>query len=374
MDGRAMRALSSGYEPDVDRVSEQQWNQLVMEFDDCNLNQTWAYGAARQGRWQRSHLLLRLYGDVVALAEARVMCVPFLRRGLAYVSWGPIWQRRGARPDVEHFRQAVRALRNEFVCKRGLVLRLFPLAFDDDPFQLHSVLKEEGFETTERDSGDRTLLLDLTSSLEEIQAGLEGNWRRWPRWQRRDEMKELELVEGADSHFFEELMGLYGEMAERKDFTASSIVLYLQQIQQRLPAPMKLRGLLCKAQGQACAGIIASTFGTIGIELVAASNEVAKRNHASYLLRWKLLEIFKKEGCTLYNLNGINPEKNPGTYAFKRGLAGKSGRDIFYLGKFDAYPGLCIGWLTRRAAEARRFMPGLKARFSALRSSKRNAA
>ena len=57
---------------------------------------------------------------------------------------------------MDTFRQAVRALRNEFVCKRGLVLRLFPLLFDDDAPCFASMLAEEGFvsrgeETREQD-------------------------------------------------------------------------------------------------------------------------------------------------------------------------------------------------------------------------------
>jgi hypothetical protein len=48
----------------------------------------------------------------------------------------------------------------------------------------------------------------------------------------------------------------------------------------------------------------------------------------------------KQHGITTHNLNGINPEENPGTYRFKRGMAGKNSRDTYYLGKFDANPGL----------------------------------
>ena len=37
-------------------------------------------------------------------------------------------------------------------------------------------------------------------------------------------------------------------------------------------------------------------------------------------------EWIKEKGLRYYDLNGINPETNPGTYHFKRGLAGKKGR------------------------------------------------
>jgi hypothetical protein len=45
-------------------------------------------------------------------------------------------------------------------------------------------------------------------------------------------------------------------------------------------------------------------------------------------------------------LNGINPDKNPGTYKFKSDMAGKHGRDVHYVGRLDSHPGrirvLCI--------------------------------
>jgi hypothetical protein len=38
----------------------------------------------------------------------------------------------------------------------------------------------------------------------------------------------------------------------------------------------------------------------------------------------------------VYNLNGINPTKNPGTYKFKNDLAGKNGTSVQFLGRFDS--------------------------------------
>jgi hypothetical protein len=367
MAGRKTRTLDQGYESEVDRVDEPQWNQLELEFDDCNLNQTWAYGAAMSGRWNSCHLVLRYHGEVVALAEARVVRLPLIRCGLAYVSWGPIWQRKGQKRNVEHFRHAVRALRNEFVCRRGLILRIFPLAFDDDAFSQREVLEEEGFRPAEKEQGDRTLLIDLSPSLDELRSGFEANWRRWLRM---SEKNDLEYIEGAGGKFFDEFMGLYNEMVERKDFAASNNVLHLRQIQEQLPDPMKLRILLCRSQGKVCAGMVVSSLGSVGFEIAAASNELARHTQAAYFLRWKLLEVFKNEGCILYNLNGINPEGNPGTYHFKRGLAGKKGRDVYYLGKFDVRAGFLGDLLMKLASYAKKTLPGLRNRLAAFRTAK----
>lgn len=58
----------------------------------------------------------------------------------------------------------------------------------------------------------------------------------------------------------------------------------------------------------------------------------------------------------VYNLNGINPAANPGSYHFKKGIAGKSGKDVHYLGRFDCYSGKISAALAHTADLAFPFM------------------
>ena len=60
-----------------------------------------------------------------------------------------------------------------------------------------------------------------------------------------------------------------------------------------------------------------------------------------------------------YNLHGINPDTNPGTYHFKAGLCGGHGHDVHYVGTYDATPSRLAAGLLNLAAGARRLMrPG----------------
>ena len=65
------------------------------------------------------------------------------------------------------------------------------------------------------------------------------------------------------------------------------------------------------------------------------------------MLQWKMIEWLKKNECAYYDLNGINPRTNPGTYQFKTGLCGRNGQDVYFLGQFDACPNLIIYFLLR---------------------------
>lgn len=60
------------------------------------------------------------------------------------------------------------------------------------------------------------------------------------------------------------------------------------------------------------------------------------KSRGSYAPQWKLIEGLKRDGIAVYDLNGINPEKNPGTFKFKDDLAGKNGSDVRFLGWFDS--------------------------------------
>jgi lipid II:glycine glycyltransferase (peptidoglycan interpeptide bridge formation enzyme) len=90
-------------------------------------------------------------------------------------------------------------------------------------------------------------------------------------------------------------------------------------------------------------GIICSLIGSTGIYLFGATSDSGLRTRGAYLLQWRMIEWLKEKGCSCYDLNGINPESNPGTYQFKTGLSGKNGKDVYFLGQFDAYP----NWIGR---------------------------
>src|SRR5262249_33717901 len=144
------------------------------QFTDNNIYQAWAYEAARNVR--TSHLVVRHQGNVVAAAQARLIHIKATGLGLAYIRWGPLW-RQGAGESSEHLRQAVRAIRNEFVVRRGLYLRLLPVLFDDDTHLYHQILHEEGFALREDAPRARTLIIDLTKDLATIRKGFDSKWR-----------------------------------------------------------------------------------------------------------------------------------------------------------------------------------------------------
>ena len=368
--GRKVIPLADGYCAEIDSANEAAWNELIALFNDASLNQTWAFGAVKTGERNLSRLILRYQNEIVAAAQVRVKTIPLVGFGAAYVSWGPMWMRRDREPMAENFRQAIRALRNEYVAKRGLCLRLYPLVFDDNPFALREILDGEQYLPAAGDKAARTILLDLAPELKTLREGMEYKSRRNLR---RAEEAGLEVIEGDGEEMLDSFMEIYREMISRKGFLPSHDHDVVKRMQQRLPAGQKLRAYLCRDEGRLCAGTIVSLLGNTGLEMSAATNELGMKNSSSYLLRWKMVEQMKSMGQRFFNINGINPEENLGTYQFKRGFTGKCGRDLHYLGKFDATPGVLVraamrvgylaqGWKYRQKLRLERWKASMGAR------------
>lgn len=327
-----MQELDREYRAEFFHSDKEFWYQLMSLFQDANLYQTWSYDTVRLGHKDVAHMILRKKDTVVAAAQARIYRLPSTRLGIAYVRWGPMWRLNGAPESTEVFRQAVRALRNEFSLRRGFVLRLYPLVYKEDIDDLQKILLEEGYKFYDGGKTDRTLIINLALSLNELRAALDQKWRNCLN---RAEKNGLEMVAGEDESLFNEIKKIYREMVKRKSLIDLSDINHLELVQKDLPQNLKLKVILCRLNGETCAGGIFSAIGATGVYLVGATSDAGMKTNGSYIIQWAFLNWLKENGFFYYDLNGINPEANPGTYHFKRGLAGKKGREVEFLGKFQ---------------------------------------
>lgn len=75
-----------------------------------------------------------------------------------------------------------------------------------------------------------------------------------------------------------------------------------------------------------------AVVGSTGWDLLAASNNVARKQYANYAIIWKLLSDLSNNGVTICDMGGVDPTNNPGVFNFKKGLGGKK---IDYLGEYE---------------------------------------
>jgi hypothetical protein len=254
--------------------------------------------------------------------------------GIAYVRWGPLWKRGSGDTDPEIFRQALRAVRNEYVSRRGMILRVVPRLFvEDDPRSVQT-LAEEGFSAFGHGRTERTLLLDTSVSMEELRRGLSSTWRRHLN---KAEKSGLTLTSGTSLELFDEFIPLYHAMLQLKGFAPTTSIERHRSLQAVLPAHLAMDVVIARRDGEPCAGAVYSAIGDTALFVFGAVNEAGMGCSASYLVHWEVLRLLKQRGVLQYDLNGINPEANPGTFQFKHGLAGKHGRQVTFVGQSQTF-------------------------------------
>lgn len=324
------------YTAEFDTFDAAAWNKILERFDDANIYQTWSYDAIRHGEARLSHFVLRRSRRIVSAGQLVVVKIPLLGTGAAYMRWGPLWRERDGRPDTMVFRMAIRALRNEYVIRRGLCLRIFPAVFADTDASLKDIMSDEGYVPSPGETAQRTLLLDITRETDELRSNFKQKWRNCLN---KAERNQLEAGIGDDDAMFGEFIGIYRQLLERKRFKVPNDINQFRTIQGLLPKEHKMGVFLTGVDGAVSSGAVCSAIGDTGVYLFGATNREGMKTNGSYLIQWNIIRWLKESGCRCYNLNGINPETNPGSFHFKAGVAGKTGRDARYLGRFDSYSG-----------------------------------
>jgi lipid II:glycine glycyltransferase (peptidoglycan interpeptide bridge formation enzyme) len=334
---------------EVDAATSSDWSRWLDLFEDANIYQTWSYGELRWGQKKLSHLVLKRGDHVVAMAQLRIIRPARMRCGIAYLRWGPLCQVKGEELNPVVVERMAAAMREEYVRKRGLFLRILPPAFLGTP---QAAAFEAAFAAYDRESfgptdSYRTFALDLEPSLEVLRKNLDQKWRNCLN---RAEKNGLTMVQGSGPEEFHQFIRIYDEMWARKQFEEGSDVREFQQLQEDLPERHRMKVLLCKHEGVAAAGLVATAMGNSAIYLLGATSDIGMKLKGSYLLHWALIKELKELGIRYYNLGGINPEKNPGVYHFK---AGFSGRDVLYMPPVVSCGSVLSGAFARASTLAR---------------------
>ncbi len=320
------------YTVEVDCVNDAQWSDTLNSFEDATIYQTFAYGTVRWGSKNLSHIVLKNGESVVAAAQLVIKKIPFVRLGVAYAPWGPVWRVKDGEKNKAYLEQILKALINEYALKRGLLLQCSPpdIAGEDD--EIVSIYRNAGFNKDLRVNPYRTFIIDMTRSIEELRTGLDSKWRN----QLNKALKnDLEVSEGSSDSDYKVFLDLQREMQDRKKYTPGVDYDEFRDILNQLPDSQKMKIYICSHEGVPVAATIISLIGKRGIYLLGATANSGMQLNGSNLLQWRIIEWLKNQGCSCYDLGGIDPENNPGVYHFKNRLAGKNGEEFFHIGQYS---------------------------------------
>lgn len=343
-----MNKLESGYSAEIDLIGKSEWHGLLKEFDDATFYQTWSFGEIQWEVRNVSHVVLRHEGRVVSMAQLRLLKFPILRSGAAYLNWGPLWKRRGAPEDRAHLKNMLRALFNNYVGKRGYALRILPKIYDTpENGPLKSAFTEEKF--THGLDNQKTFVVDLRLSLDEIRQNLPRSWRNSLKFA---EKQGLHIYEAKELKHYELVAAISTQMKARKSYFGSDSDEILK-VDADLPRDLRLKILLCDSLENTVAALGWSNVGRVCFPLVGGTGDQALKHRASFLLWWEMIKDCKARGFEFCDTAGVHEKRNPGGYFFKKGLAGKNAKETTYLGQFDAYRSYPAFVLFKTAMSAR---------------------
>lgn len=335
-------------------------------FDDASIYQTAAYGEVRWGHRNLSRLVLKRDGEVVGIAQVRIIRPTPLKFGMAYLRWGPLWERRGASVDYEVPKRLAVAIEEEYAKKRKLFVCVLPNAFAGS---LRAEVFQSAFSKFTREinePGDeyRTFLVDLTPPLDKLRSGLDAKWRNKLKGA---EKNNLTVISGNGNEEYRTFREMYSQMRQRKSFETSVDEDEFGRMQEALSESQRMRVLICEEKGVPVAGLVVSAMGDSAIYLLGATSDAGLNAKGAYLLQWTMICWLKEHGVKSYDLGGIDPEGNPGVYYFKRGLSGvdctqikpyAASKSIFSSGMAKA--GLALQRTFRASARPRNLVSSLK--------------
>ena len=349
--------VDHGWKVEVDRVTGPEWSQMLDLFDDANIYQTAAYGEVHWGERNLSRLVLKRDGEVLGMAQLRIIRPTPFKFGMAYLRWGPLWKRRCRPLDPEVPVRVVRAIEDEYLKTRRLFVQVVPNAFVGSPraSTFQSAFWRFTPEVRKPANTYRTFVMDLAPPLEELRGRLDKKWRNQLT---RSEKNNLTVGSGHGSEDYRTFREMYCQMRKRKTFVTTADAEEFGRIQEVLPESYRMRVLICRDNGIPVAGLVASAMGDSAIYLLGATSDAGMNSKGAYLLQWTLICWLKNHGIKSYDLGGIDPEGNPGVYHFKKGLSGIDTCQINALAASES--AVSFGMVKAGLAMQRRFSAALR--------------
>lgn len=336
-------------------IDRHEWDERVASFADYNYRQLWPFGEASARRIGASceHVAIETPEGVIGLADVRIKRLP-ITGGIAYITGGPIVDQANApRVPEEALLLSLRALRREYVDKRGLILRIAPAAGTEAWRAMQErVFATVGFIVSDAMRKCRTVLLDLDRPAPDIRADLSQKWRNCLN---AAERQGLRVEMGIGASLFEAFGKLFAETLQRKAFKVDLDVMFYEQVQAELKGRDQFVLSIARLRGEPVAGHLASMVGDTCVYLLGASNTEGRAAKASYLLQWKVIEEAKRRDCIHYDLGGIDAEANPGVARFKGRMGGTT---MQASGPFELPPRGLNRVLTRNAEKLYRIVRG----------------
>jgi CelD/BcsL family acetyltransferase involved in cellulose biosynthesis len=335
------------------------WYSLAAGFSDANYRQHWDFNVACAARLGSDveHVRIDVGTELVGLAGVRCNRVPFVGVGVAYIGGGPL-TRRGRRHDLAGLAACLDALRQEYVARRRLVLRISPpLAPPEHLEAVTSVYEKGGFGVHASGRRYRTVLLDTSPPEIDLRARMSSRWRRQLR---KAERNDFTISSGTGDDLYEKFCDLFDSFIQWKGFDVELDPRFHAGIQRMFSVEAKHLVTLLHHEGELVAGHVASLCGDSAVYVFGATHPDRRELRAGHFIHWHFLQMLKQRKVEWYDLGGIDPDANPGVSDFKVGMGGV---DVSSPGPFECGSSRLARTVLQAGEGAYRALRKVRARF-----------
>lgn len=166
----------------------------------------------------------------------------------------------------------------------------------------------------------KTILIDLSVGISEVEKRLSSQWRS-----RVKKAKELKVCieQSRNKADVTSFYNLCDDISQMKGFELPGSEELFQGLISKSESPcMEMKLFLAKVDGAIGAGLLIARSGKHIHYMWGASDRSYAKHRVSEAVQWGVIEWAIAEGCTLYDLEGIDPVNNPGSYQFKKKMGG----------------------------------------------------
>jgi lipid II:glycine glycyltransferase (peptidoglycan interpeptide bridge formation enzyme) len=298
-----------------------EWEAALLSFDDANIYQSGRWGLHRSKfGWKVTHLAQFSNGIVTSLAQILSRRVTPLVT-VCWIPGGPVGDLKMCDSTL------ISCIKKLFTTP---VLYIHMSAMTQYRDELASSLQAHGWgKPPSMLNSDKTLIYDVYPSATQRREKLSKNWSRNLS---RGEQRELTVSEWVNPTAHE-IASLTNEMNEYKHLQTKPQD--LDQTTESLLQIFRNDILVVKCtnkHGELLALRGAVKLGHKAFDMFAAATPAGRKEYASNLCFWKLIELCERDGITHYDLSGVDPEESPGVYNFKKGIGAT---DFTYLGEWS---------------------------------------
>ncbi|MEN6488974.1 MAG: GNAT family N-acetyltransferase [Smithella sp.] len=319
----------------IDRMSREEWTQGCASFACNNLYQSWDYGEAHSvGKFRKvSRAALINNGTPVVMTQFQIKRLPVTGIGVADALWGPLWHSEIGMASERYLIDFIEEIQKEYSIKRGLNLRfeLRGVANKEQNDRIASILTGNGFSLKSELRPYRTIILDLTQSLDELRGNFNGKWRNALK---KAERAGLEAECGSTALHLERFLKIYEEMWAQKRFPTGVRMDAIRAFHlNTIESNRFLIWIIRDGEHDVAAGVFSAMGDTMLYFLGATSPRMRKDSNPGYLIQWLNLRKAIELGLHYYDLGGLTDLPDSGVDQFKIRMGGSR---VLFPGWFEA--------------------------------------